>query len=313
MSGNEVHHRLVVLGSSKVGKTSIIKRYLYNDFPDKYRETVEDMHSRIFNIHGTELCIDILDTNFNFPDMRKVAVASASAIMIVFGVDNVQSFKEMSDLFSEIQGIRQDSTKIPMIIVGNKGELESKKIFEATARAWTSRLSSKVNYIEVSAKTGSNVTQIFKTLLDLSGFAEEALASQEELQNAATAQKVQNSGGFIKRVGSLKKNNNHHEVNKNLERVKEASVSPLIALTTQLSTPTLGITGDMGMLKRNRSLRIMTGKEKYEKDEKSEEPKTMTRSGSLIRRTKHLSLKMRKSTDKNASPPAIDQSDCIIS
>jgi hypothetical protein len=39
--------------------------------------------------------LDVLDTNFDFPDMRKVAIASAHAFMLVFAVDNVQSFKEV--------------------------------------------------------------------------------------------------------------------------------------------------------------------------------------------------------------------------
>ncbi|CEF60761.1 Small GTPase superfamily and Ran GTPase family and Small GTPase superfamily, Rho type and Small GTPase superfamily, Rab type and Small GTP-binding protein domain and Small GTPase superfamily, Ras type and P-loop containing nucleoside triphosphate hydrolase domain-containing protein [Strongyloides ratti] len=305
-------HRLVVLGSSKVGKTSIIRRYLYQEFTQKYRETVEDLHSRKFMIHGSELNLEILDTNFNFPDMRKVAISSASAFMIVFSVDNVQSFKEMSDLWNEITAIRSDISSIPTVFVGNKSDMESKKIFEATANAWVSRLNSKVKYIETSAKNNINIVTIFKSLLDLSGFAMKALAEKEELQNAAIEAKSQNSGGFLKRVGSMKKNN--HE-GKTLEKVREGAANPIITLSTQLSTPSLGITGDLSMLKRNCSLRIAPGKEKREKDTNktsNNESKNISRSGSLIRRTKHLSLKIRKSSDKSLTQQ-VDESDCIIS
>ena len=47
---SEDRYRLVVLGSAKVGKTSIIRRYLYNEFSEKYKETIEDLHSREFRI-----------------------------------------------------------------------------------------------------------------------------------------------------------------------------------------------------------------------------------------------------------------------
>lgn len=47
---SEDRYRLVVLGSTKVGKSSIIHRYLHNTFSDKYKETVEDLHSRQFRI-----------------------------------------------------------------------------------------------------------------------------------------------------------------------------------------------------------------------------------------------------------------------
>lgn len=46
----EERYRLVVLGSAKVGKTNIIRRYLYNEFSSKYKETIEDLHSREFRI-----------------------------------------------------------------------------------------------------------------------------------------------------------------------------------------------------------------------------------------------------------------------
>lgn len=47
---NEERYRLVVLGSAKVGKTSLIRRFLYKEFPEKYKETIEDLHSRDFRI-----------------------------------------------------------------------------------------------------------------------------------------------------------------------------------------------------------------------------------------------------------------------
>ncbi|VDK35044.1 unnamed protein product [Gongylonema pulchrum] len=47
---SEQRYRLVVLGSGKVGKTAIIRRYLYGSFEDKYKETVEDLYSRDFNL-----------------------------------------------------------------------------------------------------------------------------------------------------------------------------------------------------------------------------------------------------------------------
>ncbi|KHN80303.1 GTP-binding protein [Toxocara canis] len=167
---SEERYRLVVLGSTKVGKTSLIRQYLYGEFSDKYKETIEDLHSRDFKIQGVPLCLDILDTNFNFPDMRKLAIASADSFLLVFAVDDIQSFKAMSELWSEICERRADIRQMPTVVVGNKSDLLSKKIYEATATAWTSRLNAKVRYVEASAKTAENVVSIFRNLLQLSGF-----------------------------------------------------------------------------------------------------------------------------------------------
>lgn len=65
--------RLVVMGDSYVGKSSLIKRFLFGTFSDKYTPTVEDLFSRDYEIDGTALKVDILDTagDAQFPAMRR--------------------------------------------------------------------------------------------------------------------------------------------------------------------------------------------------------------------------------------------------
>jgi len=55
-------HKIVVMGSAKVGKTSIITQFLYNTFSTKYKRTIEEMHQGNFSIAGVSLTLDILDT-----------------------------------------------------------------------------------------------------------------------------------------------------------------------------------------------------------------------------------------------------------
>lgn len=55
-------HKIVVMGSAKVGKTSIITQFLYNTFTTKYKRTIEEMHQGNFSIAGVSLTLDILDT-----------------------------------------------------------------------------------------------------------------------------------------------------------------------------------------------------------------------------------------------------------
>ena len=48
------HVRLVVLGGGGVGKTSIVKRFLFNTYCEKHRPTVEDLFFKEYNL-GTML------------------------------------------------------------------------------------------------------------------------------------------------------------------------------------------------------------------------------------------------------------------
>ena len=65
--------RLVALGPPAVGKTSIIKRFLFNTYTDKYKPTIEDLFSKEFQLNGVKIKVDILDTagQVEFPAMRR--------------------------------------------------------------------------------------------------------------------------------------------------------------------------------------------------------------------------------------------------
>ena len=54
--------RVAVLGPAGVGKTSIIRQFLFDLFDEAYSETVEEMYQASFDHQGARLKLDILDT-----------------------------------------------------------------------------------------------------------------------------------------------------------------------------------------------------------------------------------------------------------
>ncbi|XP_064350933.1 dexamethasone-induced Ras-related protein 1 isoform X2 [Camelus dromedarius] len=73
-------YRMVVLGSSKVGKTAIVSRFLTGRFEDTYTPTIEDFHRKFYSIRGEIYQLDILDTSGNhpFPAMRRLSILTDS-------------------------------------------------------------------------------------------------------------------------------------------------------------------------------------------------------------------------------------------
>ena len=69
-------HRMVILGSTKVGKTAIISRFLNEKFDDQYTPTIEDFHRKFYSIRGDVFQLDILDTSGHhpFPAMRRLSI-----------------------------------------------------------------------------------------------------------------------------------------------------------------------------------------------------------------------------------------------
>ena len=70
--------RLVILGSPKVGKSSIVNRFLNDKFEAQYKPTIEEFYRKVYRIKGETYRLDILDTSgFQpFPAMRRISLAT---------------------------------------------------------------------------------------------------------------------------------------------------------------------------------------------------------------------------------------------
>lgn len=139
MSDHEHRIRLVLLGGAGVGKSSIIQRFLYNKYTDKYKSTVEDLYNRDYDIGPITLKVDILDTagDYQFPAMRRLCIANAYAFLVVYAVNQIQSFETVRQCIEEIKEQRSDYEEIPIVIAGNKMDLEiERQVFKEDVTEW---------------------------------------------------------------------------------------------------------------------------------------------------------------------------------
>ncbi|XP_021958232.1 ras-related protein Rap-2a [Folsomia candida] len=162
---SKLGYKVMMLGSARVGKTAIIQRFLYDTWTGKYRRTVEEMHRADFPIGGASLTLDILDTSgsYEFPAMKTLNIASSNAFIIVYAVDDDTSFDEMLTLRNQVVQSKGDG--IPLVVVGNKTDLDSEehRVDENQAQKVVNRWNH--GFVLCSAKTGDRVTDVFKELL----------------------------------------------------------------------------------------------------------------------------------------------------
>lgn len=98
--------RVVVMGSAFVGKTQIISQFLYEKFSSRYRKTVEELHRGEYDLPDeSSLTFDILDTSgaFSFPAMRDLSISTSNAFILVFSVDNEESWNEIVRLREQVR------------------------------------------------------------------------------------------------------------------------------------------------------------------------------------------------------------------
>jgi dexamethasone-induced Ras-related protein 1 len=121
-------YRLVILGAPKVGKTCIIDWFLGKPIKDSYLPTIEDFHRKIYKIKGEIYRLDILDTSGNdpFPAMKKLNIMTGDIFVLVFSIDDVDSYvqvKQLCELIKDLKKTKQDknnSVSASILILGNK-------------------------------------------------------------------------------------------------------------------------------------------------------------------------------------------------
>lgn len=158
---------MVLLGAGRVGKSAIMRRFLSSTFSEQYRETVEDLFYKEYDIEGTHLKVDFLDTagNIQFPAMRRLSISSAHAFILVYSITNEGTYNEVKSLWEQIKEERSNYQDLPCVVVGNKLDMENDRQvekFDTLNWAYNEGLGSA--FVEVSAKEGDFIIDIFKIL-----------------------------------------------------------------------------------------------------------------------------------------------------
>ncbi|BFZ02767.1 hypothetical protein BsWGS_05806 [Bradybaena similaris] len=171
MADTDQRTRVVFMGAGRVGKTAILKRFLFNTFSDEYKETVEDLYVRDYNVRGSLIKVDFFDTagNLTFPAMRRLSISTAHAFVLVYSITSLETFEEVKKLWTQIQEERSNYQELPCVIVGTMMDLEnSRQVEKFDTLNWIYSNGFTGGFVEVSAKEDENIEDIFRLLLDQS-------------------------------------------------------------------------------------------------------------------------------------------------
>ncbi|KAJ8001503.1 hypothetical protein DPEC_G00170160 [Dallia pectoralis] len=180
--------RIVVLGAPRVGKTSILRRYLRDGFAEEYQPTYEDFLRKMFHIRGETYQIDILDASGerSFPAKRRLSILTGDIFLLVFSLDDRSSFEEVCSLRAEIlaaktkllnpNGLGQ-TARVPTVVCANKVDLSPEE--RAVSREEVHQaLGEDFAYFETSAKDSTNLEEVFEALAKRGGLPAETGPSQ---------------------------------------------------------------------------------------------------------------------------------------
>jgi len=161
---NMTEYKLVVVGSGGVGKSALTIQLIQNHFVDEYDPTIEDSYRKQVVIDGQTCLLDILDTagQEEYTAMRDQYMRTGEGFLIVFAVNNIKSFEDITTYREQIKRIK-DAEEVPMVMVGNKCDLPTRQVDMQQARDVARNYG--IPFIETSAKTRMGVDDAFYTLV----------------------------------------------------------------------------------------------------------------------------------------------------
>ncbi|CAL4059635.1 unnamed protein product, partial [Meganyctiphanes norvegica] len=160
-------YKLCVMGDGGVGKSCLTVQYTQGRFLDYYDPTIEDTYRKQVDVDDIPCMLEILDTagQEQFESMRDMYMRDGMGFVLVYSIIEKSSIQGLSGLRNNIVKVK-DTEDIPMVIVGNKCDLEEKRAVskeegQNQAKEWDAE------FFEASAKEKINVNEIFTRLIQL--------------------------------------------------------------------------------------------------------------------------------------------------
>jgi small GTP-binding protein len=171
--------KICLLGDGKVGKTSLINRYLGKGFSSDYLPTLgSDFASKEIHLETDyglmEIRFQIWDLagQPSFGQIRRVYYKGSIAALLVFDLTRSESFKNLAQWVKDFS----DNSGVPnhtLIILANKSDLKDKiavtsqdinEYIKNDLIGRDDRSITQIRFFETSAKSGQNVDEAFEYL-----------------------------------------------------------------------------------------------------------------------------------------------------
>ncbi|KAH9075829.1 P-loop containing nucleoside triphosphate hydrolase protein [Lactarius deliciosus] len=173
--------KVIILGDSGVGKTSLMNQYVNKRFSNQYKATIGAdfltkevmVDDRLVTICGTPLVKNAFSLS------GSPSIVAQTAACLVYDVNSLKSFEALDSWRDEflIQASPHDPENFPFVVLGNKIDVEESKrqVTQKRAMTWC-QAKGNIPYFETSAKEAINVEQAFQTV------AKNALQQEAEEQ-----------------------------------------------------------------------------------------------------------------------------------
>lgn len=171
--------KIVVIGSGGVGKTSIAKRYLGEEFQEEYLKTIGAdfyVHTKTYTLEQSDSVVQWMIWDLGgqpaFDEVRGMYYEGAKGALLVYDISRPETYHNLPQWINEYW--QNTDEKYPFVLVANKKDLRGKSKREVPTSAgknYAEKLSQSMKYtipyVETSAKENENIEKSFDYLANL--------------------------------------------------------------------------------------------------------------------------------------------------
>lgn len=156
--------KVLLIGNSSVGKSSLLLRFVDNAWSDLFVPTIGvDFKIKTMTIDSKNVKLQIWDTagQERFKNITASYYRGAHGILVVYDITDMESFKNINNWLIEIE--KNANKNVYKILIGNKCDLEEKRTV-STQQGKELAETYGMQFIETSAKSNTNVSEAFELL-----------------------------------------------------------------------------------------------------------------------------------------------------
>ncbi|KMU83378.1 transforming protein p21b [Coccidioides immitis H538.4] len=142
-------YHIVVLGAGGVGKSCLTAQFVQNVWIENYDPTIEDSYRKHLEVDGRQCVLEM-----------ELYMKQGEGFLLVFSITSMSSLNELAELREQIIRIKDDEN-VPIVIVGNKSDLEEDRAVSRSKAFQLSQQWGNAPYYETSARRRANVDEAF--------------------------------------------------------------------------------------------------------------------------------------------------------
>jgi small GTP-binding protein len=177
---NQPRSRVVVVGDSSVGKTSILTSLMGDTFNPYEQNTVgANWHLHTEEFQGERIQLQIWDTagQERYRSLGPLYYRNAVVAIVVYDITNPESFGSLSGWIDAYRAVAGPNGCV--FVVGNKTDLEANRQVTFDEASDWAKVRGYVFY-ETSAKTAYGVTNLFRAVAAQVAASRKQIAGMEE-------------------------------------------------------------------------------------------------------------------------------------